>query len=258
MHIFGPLSLHIYGAMIAIGVSAFIVAFSFDSERKKLLTMDQVFTLVSLSIISGVLGGKLLYLAECIGELNSLSELFSFWNTGFSVLGAFIAVPLFISWYMHKHNILIILSFDRVVIYVPLTFAISRLGCFFSGCCYGIPTNCLTAVMYTDPDSLAPLGEYIHPTQLYSAGLEFLLFIFMFTSGQKKLKKPGQLFGAYFILMGIERFIVDFLRGDRTLISDSFSFSQVAAGVVGMAGLIIFFLATFTRSFSSSSKNRRS
>ena len=258
MHIFGPFYLHIYGAMIALGVSAFLISFSFDSERKKLLTMDQVHTLVALSIIAGVLGGKLLYLAECVRESSNLSELFSFWNAGFSVLGAFITVPLSISWYMRKHNLSIIPSFDRAVIYVPLTFAISRLGCFFAGCCYGIPTNCFTAVMYTDPNSLAPLCESIHPTQLYSAGLEFLLFIFMFTIGQKKLKKPGQLFGAYFILMGIERFIVDFLRGDRTLISDSFSFSQIAAGGVGMVGLIILFLATFTRIFSSSSKNRRS
>jgi len=256
MHIFGPFSLHIYGAMIALGVSAFLVGFSFDSERKKLLTLDQMYTLVALSIITGVLGGKLLYLAECVGESSTIKELLSFWNAGFSVLGAFIAVPLSISWYMRKHNLSIIPSFDRAVIYVPLTFAISRLGCFFAGCCYGIPTNYFTGIMHTDPDSLAPLHEYLHPTQLYSASLEFLLFIFMFTIGQKKLKKTGQLFGVYFILMGIERFIVDFLRGDRTLITDNFSFSQIAAGGVGMAGLIILFLATFTRSFSSSSKNR--
>lgn len=256
--LFGPFSLHIYGAMIALGVSAFLVAFSFDSERKKLLTMDQVYTLVALSIVTGVLGGKLLYLAECVGECSTASELFSFWNAGFSVLGAFIAVPLSISWYMRKHNLSIIRSFDRAVLYVPLTFAISRLGCFFAGCCYGIPTSCFTAVMYTDPDSLAPLCKSLHPTQLYSAGLEFLLFIFMFTIGQKKLKKTGQLFGTYFMLMGIERFIVDFLRGDRTLISDSFSFSQIAAGGVGMIGFVILLLATFTRSFSSFSKNRLS
>jgi phosphatidylglycerol:prolipoprotein diacylglycerol transferase len=244
--------------MIALGVLAFLVAFSFDSERKNLLTMDQVYTLVALSIITGVMGGKLLYLAECVGECSTVSELVSFWNIGFSVIGAFIAIPLSVSWYMHKHNLSIIASLDRAVIYVPLTFAISRLGCFFAGCCYGIPTNCFTAVMYTDSESLAPLYESLHPTQLYSAGLEFLLFIFMFTVGQKKLKKTGQLFGTYFILMGIERFTVDFLRGDRTLISDSFSFSQIAAGGVGMIGFVILFLATFTRNFNSASKNRRS
>jgi phosphatidylglycerol:prolipoprotein diacylglycerol transferase len=256
--LFGAFSLHIYGAMIALGVSAFLVAFSFDSQRKKLLTLDQVYTLVALSIVTGVLGGKLLYLAECARECSSVGELFSFWNAGFSVLGAFIAVPVSMSWYMRTHHLPIIPSFDRAVIYVPLTFAISRLGCFFAGCCYGIPTSCFTGILYTDPECLAPLYEYLHPTQLYSAGLEFLLFIFLFTLGQKKLKKTGQLFGTYFILMGMERFMVDFLRGDRTLVSDSFSFSQIAAGGVGMVGLIILFLATFTRSFSSSSKNRLS
>jgi len=39
--LFGPFSLHIYGAMIALGVLAFLVAFSFDSERKNLLTHKQ-------------------------------------------------------------------------------------------------------------------------------------------------------------------------------------------------------------------------
>ncbi len=258
LHIFGPFSLHIYGAMIALGVSAFLIGFTYDFKRKKLLTMDQVYTLVALSIVSGVVGGKLLYLLECIGSCGNLKELFSFWNTGFSVLGAFIAVPLSISLYMRLHNLPIIKSFDRAVIYIPLTFAISRLGCFFAGCCYGIPTICFTAIMYTDPDSLAPLCESIHPTQLYSAFLEFLLFIGMYTLAQRKFTKTGQLFGLYFILMSIERFSVDFLRGDRTLISDNFSFSQIAAGGVGMVGIIILFLATFTKIFTPSSNNLRS
>jgi phosphatidylglycerol:prolipoprotein diacylglycerol transferase len=254
IHLFGSFSLHIYGAMIALGVLAFLITFKYDVPRKNLLTMDQVCTLVALSIIAGVLGGKSLYLIECVGSATSWDEFFSFWNAGFSVLGAFIAVPLSISWYMHKHHLPIIKSFDREVIYVPLTFAISRLGCFFAGCCYGMPTTCFTAIIYTDPDSLAPLCESLHPTQLYSAFLEFLLFLFMYTLGQNTFKKPGQLFGMYFVLMSIERFAVDFLRGDRTLISDSFSFSQIAAGGIGMIGLIIFFLATYTRIFSFSSQ----
>lgn len=250
IHLFGSFSVHIYGAMIALGVVAFLVAFNYDKERKKLLTMDQVYTLVALSIVAGVLGGKLLYLLECVGECSNWNDLFSFWNAGFSVLGAFIAVPLSISWYMYKHHLSIIKSFDRAVIYVPLTFAISRIGCFFAGCCYGIPTTCFTSVLYTDPESLAPLCESLHPTQLYSAFLEFLLFLFMYKIGQKKFKKTGQLFGIYFALMSLERFTVDFLRGDRTLISNSFSFSQIAAGGIGMVGLIIFLLATFTKIFS--------
>lgn len=258
IHIFGPLSFHIYGTMIALGVLAALLGFRDDRELTKLIPMNKIYTLVSLAIIAGVLGGKLLYLAECFKSNTTWEEFFSFWNGGFSVLGAFIAVPLSLGWYMYRHHLPIIRSFDRACIYVPLTFAISRLGCFFAGCCHGLPHTGFFSVTYTDPESLAPLFESLHPTQLYSTGLEFLLFIALYTIGQRKLTKTGQLFGGYLVLMSIERFTVDFLRGDRTLISDSFSFSQMIAGGVAMAGLSILLLATFTHLFSSSSTTRRS
>jgi len=252
IHLFGPLSIHVYGVMIVLGVVAALVGFKRDAALQKLLSMDQIYLLVGLAIAASVAGGKLLYLCECLGEETSWPEVLGFWNAGFSVLGAFIAAPSVIAWYMYRHRMPIFKSFDRAILYIPLTFAISRLGCFFAGCCFGVPTRCSLAVTYTDPESLAPTHQRLHPTQLYSAFLEFLIFIVLYAWGQKKLKKTGQMFGTYLILMSIERFLVDFLRGDRTLVTKGLSFCQITAAGIGLTGVVILLLASYTTLFGSS------
>lgn len=257
IHLFGPLSFHIYGAMIAVGVVAALIGLTHDKKMQTLLSVDQLYFLVGLGIASGIAGGKLLFIFEMLTSGECTSDLFAFWNAGFSVLGAFIAVPLVVGSYMYRHRLPIIASFDRACIFIPLTFAISRLGCFFAGCCYGLPSNAWHAVTYTDPECLAPTNYSIHPTQLYSAGLEFLLFLFLILWGQKKYKKTGQLFGLYLMLMSSERFLVDFLRADRTFVATNISFSQLAAIGTELAGLSIFLIATYTTLFNRSSRAAR-
>jgi len=243
--------------MIAVGVVVALLGLARDKKMQTLLSLDQLFFLVGLGIASGIAGGKLLFIFEMLVDGDCSSDLFAFWNAGFSVLGAFIAVPLVVGSYMYRHRLPIIASFDRACIFIPLTFAISRLGCFFAGCCYGLPTNGWYAVTYTNPECLAPTDYSIHPTQLYSAGLEFLLFLFLILWGQKKCTKTGQLFGLYLTLMSTERFLVDFLRADRTFVATNLSFSQLAAVGTGIAGVIILLTATHTTLFNRSSRSIR-
>jgi len=64
--------------------------------------------------------------------------------------------------------------------------------------------------MYTDPHTLALYDITIHPTQLYSSAILFMIFLFMYFIGQHIFKKTGQLFAAYLILAAVERFVTDF------------------------------------------------
>ena len=76
-----------------------------------------------------------------------------------------------------------------------------------------------------------PLGVPLHPTQLYEASLEFLNFLFLMWLG-KRQRFVGEIFGAYLMLYGTERGIIEFFRGDpgRTLMfHDSISLMQIAS-----------------------------
>ncbi len=243
--IFGLFSIHVYGCMIVLGLLTAYTLLMRDQKQAQLISSDQLQTVLTLSVFSGIIGGKLLYLLEFFHhDYVSWKTFLLFAETGFSVLGTFIAIIITSAIYLRWHHIPIFALFDRVFLYVPCMFSIARLGCFFAGCCYGMPTNSSFAVCYTHPDSLAPLGMYVHPTQLYSSVLELFLFIFLYFFMQYRFKKSGQLYAIYLIGMSFERFLIDFLRGDRTLIYAGLSFSQIVAVGVFMFGICIMILAT--------------
>ena len=239
--IFGSLSIHIYGFFIMIGVCILLYALTHDKPRKKVLSLDNLYMLATYSIIGGVVGGKLVYLIEFLQEygISKWKQSMPFSGGGFSILGTIIGVGITLIGYLYYHKLPLLLITDRIALYAPLTQAIARLGCFFAGCCAGIPTDSFLAVVYTDAESLAPLYCSIHPTQLYSSVFLLIIFIFSFILEKKHFKKPGQLTAYYLILVSIERFSIDFLRDDRVLIINNFSLMQLISLALGMLGLFL-------------------
>lgn len=234
LHLYGPFAIQSYGLMIVIGLIITLYLLTQDKPLQKLISYDQFATLFQISFIAGLAGGRIWYLIPNWHTMNHWYEPFEIWNGGLSILGAIIGVLATIPWYLHKNKIPSLLLLDRLAIYALLLQSISRLGCFFAGCCHGIATNVPWAIIYHDPDSLAPLYQNLHPTQLYSAGLLFVSFLFLQWLAKKHTLKPGILLYLYIICISFERFIVDFWRGDQELLSHQgalslFSIQQLLA-----------------------------
>ena len=94
-----------------------------------------------------------------------------------------------------------------------------------------------------------PVGEKIHPVQLYEAVLNFLNFLVLFFVLKRK-KFEGQVFGLYIINYSIIRFITEYFRGDHAekayLLQGptplaSLSYPQVYC-ILGLAAGVIFSL----------------
>ncbi len=81
--------------------------------------------------------------------------------------------------------------------------AIGRLGCFFRGCCFGVPTGCRLGVDFGD-------GVLRHPTQLYES--VFMLGLFLYLMSKRKTARPGELFVIFGITYFGFRFFEEFLR----------------------------------------------
>jgi phosphatidylglycerol:prolipoprotein diacylglycerol transferase len=191
-----------------------------------------------VSILAGCLGGRLL---EVISEPDIYPhwyDWFSFWTGGFSVLGAILGIITIVPLYLKQINVPVLPTCDLVALYAPLLQAIARLGCFTAGCCYGTPTHNFLSVIYTNPATFAPYGIAIHPTQLYSSALLFIIFLWMYFIGQKILKKSGQLFVAYLILASFERFLVDFWRDERIMLNSFLSFHQLVAIAIAISSIL--------------------
>jgi phosphatidylglycerol:prolipoprotein diacylglycerol transferase len=244
LHIFGPFSIQIFGLFVAIGISLFIWLLSRDKQCKKIITADKLSTVILLSIICGIAGGRILYILEEYSSMDSFLDFISVWNGGLSVLGGFIAILVIIPWYLRMHKIPVLGLFDRVAIYAPLAHAIARIGCFIAGCCYGIQTSVAWSVLYSSPTSIAPCGIFLHPTQLYSAGLLLIIFLLMRFVFDRYSLKTGSLLCIYLILTCSERFFVDFLRADHLPLQTNtplylFSLHQLIALLLSITASVV-------------------
>src|SRR5579872_3157386 len=251
-HIYGPFSIHSYGLAIAIAVLVFTYLIKQD-PRFSVLKLEHLFSHILLvGTITAALGGKILFFVEQPALFTGFTDILTFWYPGFSILGAVLAVIIVMPWYLKHIKVPPLPFFDLLAIYAPLLQSISRIGCFFAGCCFGIPTSQPWGILYTDAGSAAPLYVCMHPTQIYSAIILLLIFTLMYFVFQHIFKGTGQLTCLYLILSSSERFFVDFWRGDRVIVPDSpyalSVYQLIAIFIIVSASLG--FIYTFTRKSS--------
>lgn len=250
-HICGPFSINSYGVAIVIGILVFMWLAQHHRLRKQFMTHDQFMQGVLTGIVLGVFGGRLLYVIENYHGFTSWYEMVAFWEYGgFSVLGSILSIVLLMPWYLHKNAVPILPFLDLVALFAPLLQSISRLGCLMAGCCYGLPTNLPWAILYTDEQSVAPLYERIHPTQIYSSISLLLIFCFMYFIAQYLFKKPGQLATLYLLLSSASRFTVDYWRADHEPLAnmpfDVSGYQLLALSIIVVSGTLFGFITWYS------------
>lgn len=248
LHIYGPIAIHSFGAMIVLGLILTLYLLHRDKPLQKLITDQQLGAIFQLSFISGIAGGRIWFLIINPSIVEHWTDYFTVWAGGLSILGAIIGIAstLFIYFYYKKLPALPIL--DRIALYTPLLQSISRFGCFFAGCCFGKPTNLPWGVIYENYESLAPLHVMIHPTQIYSSLFLFCSFIILlsFDHYYPRTKKPGQILTLYLMLVSLERFSIDFLRGDQDFFTQPGIFGNLSMQQALALCLFLTALSMFT------------
>jgi len=247
LHIYGPFSIHSFGLFIVIGLFVFVKLIEKHPLYRRLGLEDKFLKLLVTGVLAALVGGRVLSIISYPEAFESIWQMISPWEPGYSILGTIIAVALVVPYCLKRLGVPILPFLDLVALYAPLLQSISRIGCFFAGCCHGASTTAPWGVTYTDPQSSAPLHVRLHPSQLYSSLVLFGIFLLLFFVVQRRVRRPGQLAAAYLMLVSLERFAVDFFRGDRVEVSwiagGFFSIDQLVALLV-CAASIIFFIGT--------------
>ncbi len=243
----GRLTLHTYGLLVAGGVLFGLWLARRQAEREG-LNLDRVWNLGIYMVLAALVGSKLWlvfadwgYYVAHPGEILSFSTLLS----GGIYYGGFLAAVVVALLYARHSRMRFLALADVYAAPLALGHAVGRLGCFAVGCCYGKPTTLPWGVTFTNPYAHelvgTPLGIPLHPTQLYEAAAEFLIFVFLFFLGRRQ-RFTGQLFASYAVLYGLARGTVEFFRGDpdRTLLAGSdFSLMQVVSLALIVIGIFL-------------------
>ena len=220
---FGNFHLPAYGLMVAAG---YLAALLYINAKAKTFALDKekLLDLVFWTIISGLAGAKFLYAAtywDSFGRnfLERAVYLFKTFQYGFVFYGGLIsgAAAFFIK--ARKSGQDFLKTADLCAPALALGHAFGRLGCFFAGCCHGRPTDSIFGVVFSDPRcevNPALLGLKIHPTQLYEAAGNLLIFLLLnyMLSKEQKSARNGAVIVTYAALYCALRFSVEFFRGD--------------------------------------------
>ncbi len=208
---FGPVRIFTYGFFLALGfVSAIFLA---GREAKRIgLPAGRFYDLCFFIILAALVGSRLLYvITEYQYFLAHPLEIFVLWKGGLIFHGGLIAAVAVAFYYMHRYHFPWRATFDALAVGMPVGQSLGRVGCFMAGCCYGRPSDLPWAVTFTDPETLCPIKEALHPSQLYEALLLLPVFGVIYWLRTRK-RFEGQLLLTYFFLAGSVRFLVEFFR----------------------------------------------
>jgi phosphatidylglycerol:prolipoprotein diacylglycerol transferase len=231
----GPLTIYSYGVMIALGIMVGLFLARRQAKREGIDT-DKIIDISFYVLLAALIGARLLFVFMNFAEYAAEPfRIFKIWEGGLVFYGGLLSAAAIGIWYIKRFGLPFWQVADILAPSLAIGHAMGRIGCFFAGCCYGRTCDVPWAVTFTDPQSLAPQGIPLHPTQLYSS---LSLFGFLIVLRKKK-SFQGELFGTYILCYAIGRFLLEFLRGDPrgVFLGGVFSPAQVIG--IPLAGISV-------------------
>jgi phosphatidylglycerol:prolipoprotein diacylglycerol transferase len=242
----GPFSVHLYGVMLAVAFWLGI-ELSIRLAKKRNLDPTCILDLGIIVLVSSVIGSRFFYVITHLTEYQQdVLGIFRVWEGGLSFYGGLAAGVIFGIAFLVRRRLPVALVTDIVSPQIALGIGIARIGCFLNGCCFGKESHLPWACKFPG-DSLAGwvmAGKTIHPTQVYSAIANFLIFLLLRRLLRSGLAR-GTVFYSFLIAYGIWRFAIDFLRYQEDNmyvpgLGTSLTWTQVVSiGIAVTGGILI-------------------
>lgn len=206
----GPITLHGYGFMIALGIAACLLLGTYRA-RKHEMNDEVVLDIAIYGLISGFLGAKLLYVIVEFDRFMA-DPMSVIGSEGFVVYGGIIAGVVAAIVYCKVKKISFLQYFDLLMPSVSVAQGFGRIGCLLAGCCYGRETTSALGIVFPE-GCMAPAGVKLLPTQIFSSVGDFAIAAILVWAYDKR-KRNGDIGILYMILYGIGRFVIEMLRSD--------------------------------------------
>jgi phosphatidylglycerol:prolipoprotein diacylglycerol transferase len=217
---------HTYGLLIAHGLAAGITLAAREARRRD-LDVGRVLDFAFWGVVAGFVGSRVAYALvnagdfarACAGRegprplgavLWDCTRIFHVWEGGLVFYGGVVGTALVAVIYARRGGWSFWTITDVFAPGVALGHALGRLGCYAAGCCFGKVTTSGWGASFPAGsvafDELSSLGLVspgasftppLHPTQLYEACGELLIFAGLMLARGRLRARPGALVLAY-------------------------------------------------------------
>ena len=146
---FTHLTVKSYGVMMVLGFICAIVIIR-KLSRGMGENEDHVTTAALYSLIAGVIGARLFYVVHYWAQFKGrgITEIFAVWDGGLELLGGVLTTISVIIIYLRFNRLPVRRYLDILAVGLMMALVFGRIGCLFSGCCFGRPTTCPLAIHF--------------------------------------------------------------------------------------------------------------
>jgi len=231
-----------YGTMLALSfLSGILLTMYFAKQRG--LNPDVVADAGLYLIISAIIGARAYYVMthfdEFSGNLLSIVNPFQDGRIGISGLvmyGGFIAAIITTALFFKIKKLPILPYLDVFSPGVGLGIALTRVGCFLNGCCYGLAAKAGNFLSVNYPiDVHSPAAHYQHnigaagllPSQFFESAGGIIIAVTLYLVGKSKFYFAGLQFYLLVVMYAVLRFFIESVRYIETQKIGPFSHNQV-------------------------------
>jgi prolipoprotein diacylglyceryl transferase len=214
----GPLSIHAYGLMIALGVVAAVWLLGRRLELSGVGTREDASSVSVWGVVAGILGARLYHVATDWSSFeHDLPRIVMIWKGGLGVPGGLLAGIVVGLWAGKRRGIPPAVLANAAAPAIPLAQAIGRWGNWFNQELFGKVTDLPWALRVSDSTAIAagyPGGTTFHPTFLYESLWNLALCAVLLAVDRRWKVRPPRLMVMYLFGYGVGRFWVEGLRID--------------------------------------------
>jgi phosphatidylglycerol:prolipoprotein diacylglycerol transferase len=218
-----------FGVLVAVGALVGLWVFGRELARSGL--PDDATDAAVAGVIGGLVGAKVLWTIEFMGEQPVADLLFS--RGGLSWFGGLLGGVGTGLWMLNRKGVPIVPALAAATPALAVGHAIGRVGCFMVGDDYGRPSDLPWALPF--PQGLPPTFVPVHPTQMYEA-LALAAIAWALIRWRREGVDDGAVLGRYFVLAGSTRFLIEFLRINLQILGP-FTLAQVIAAALVLTGV---------------------
>jgi phosphatidylglycerol---prolipoprotein diacylglyceryl transferase len=205
------------------------------------MTDERAESFVLLAILGALVGARFFHVFVFEYDRYGFQPLdwIAVWRGGLAFHGGLAGILLATWWFSRKHGIPIYSLTDRIAVPVAVALGLGRIANFINAEMYGTPYEGAFCVDYSGNQYMArPPEGCRHPVQLYESAKNFVMAGVLLGVRERLRPPPGVLTWSFVGLYGIIRFLLMYLREERTVWME-LTLSQIFSGLMGILGVVM-------------------